>query len=160
MQRRKCFFTPWMVYSGRYRLEGDDCLIANVDSSWHPAWIESGQMRFFKLDGETLSLSSPYQDHPKFPGARVCGVVIWRKENWIDITSRTALLTQTNWFVTPPGRRVAPQKHFSPLLDYFGLHTTTAVNPSVGIDPQRTSTVTAFERFWGLLSQKHREQRQ
>jgi hypothetical protein len=76
-------FDRMMGYSGRYRLE-DDRLVAMVDCAWHPAWVGTEQTRYFKLDGDTLSLTSPFQQHPKFAGRRVRGVVIWRKEQRIE----------------------------------------------------------------------------
>jgi hypothetical protein len=39
-----------MAYSGRYRLQGDDCFITTVDSAWQPAWIGTEQVRFFKTE--------------------------------------------------------------------------------------------------------------
>jgi Lipocalin-like domain len=72
-------FDCMTAYSGRYRLN-DNRLITTVDSAWHPAWIGTEQTRFLKLDDHTLSLTSPPQEHPKFPGKSVRGVAIWRRE--------------------------------------------------------------------------------
>ena len=47
-----------IAYSGRYRLQGDDCFITTVDSAWQPSWIGTEQVRFFKMDGEILSAVS------------------------------------------------------------------------------------------------------
>ncbi len=72
-------FDSMMAYSGLYRLQGNR-LITRVDSAWHPAWVGTEQTRSFKYDGDTLSLMSDFQEHPKFPGQRVRGTVIWQKE--------------------------------------------------------------------------------
>jgi hypothetical protein len=69
-----------MAYSGRYRLQGDDCFITTVDSAWQPAWIGTEQVRFFKIDGEMLVAASPFRDDPKYPGRRFRGVATWRKD--------------------------------------------------------------------------------
>jgi Lipocalin-like domain len=69
-----------MAYSGRYRLQGDDCFITTVDGAWQPAFIGTEQVRFFKIDGETLVAASPFRDDPKYPGRRVRGVATWRKD--------------------------------------------------------------------------------
>jgi len=45
-----------MAYTGRYRLQGDGCLITTVDSAWQPAWLGTGQVRLFKIEGDTLSV--------------------------------------------------------------------------------------------------------
>jgi hypothetical protein len=72
-------FDSMMAYSGLFRLEGDR-LITKVDSAWHPAWVGTEQTRSFKRDGDTLSLMTDFQEHPKFPGQRVRGIMIWHKE--------------------------------------------------------------------------------
>ena len=66
--------------SGRYRLQGDDCFITTVDSAWRPAWIGTEQVRFIKVDGENLSAVSALREDPKYPGRRIRGVAIWRKD--------------------------------------------------------------------------------
>ena len=66
--------------SGRYRLQGDDCFITTVDSAWQPAWIGTEQVRFFKMDGEMLSAVSSLREDPKYPGRRIRGVAVWRKD--------------------------------------------------------------------------------
>ena len=72
-------FDRMMVYSGRYRMEGDR-IITTVDSAWHPSWLGTEQIRYFKLDGDTLSLTSDYFELPKFPGQHLRGTAIWRRE--------------------------------------------------------------------------------
>ncbi len=69
-----------IAYSGRYRLQGDDCFITTVDSAWRPTWIGTEQVRFFKMDGEILSAVSALREDPKYPGRRIRGVAIWRKD--------------------------------------------------------------------------------
>jgi lipocalin-like protein len=72
-------FDRMMAYTGRYRVQGDR-VITTVDSAWHPAWVGTEQTRLFKLDGDTLSLMSDFLDFPKFPGRRVRGTVVWKRE--------------------------------------------------------------------------------
>ena len=73
-------FDLMMAYSGRYRIEGDR-IITKVDSAWHPAWIGTEQTRVFKRDGDALSLmAADFLEFPKFPGQRVRGTVVWRRE--------------------------------------------------------------------------------
>jgi hypothetical protein len=67
------------AYSGRYRVEGNR-LSTFVDSAWLPAWVGTEQPRTFKRDGDILSLMTDFQDHPRYPGQRTRGVLIWRKE--------------------------------------------------------------------------------
>ena len=67
------------AYSGRYHVEGNR-LSTIVDSAWLPAWVGTEQPRTFKRDGDTLSLMTDFQDHPRYPGQRTRGVLMWRKE--------------------------------------------------------------------------------
>jgi len=69
-----------MAYSGRYRLQSDDCFITTVDAAWQPTWIGTEQVRYFKMDGEMLSAASALREEPKYPGRRFRGVAIWRKD--------------------------------------------------------------------------------
>jgi hypothetical protein len=73
-------FGSMMAYSGSYRLEGGDKFITTVDVAWHPAWNGTEQTRFYKLDGDNLSIRTARQTHPKFLGQSVYGVVVWRRE--------------------------------------------------------------------------------
>jgi Lipocalin-like domain len=74
-------FDSMTAYSGVYRLQGSDTFVTTVDSAWHPAWLGTEQTRHFKLDDNTLSVFSPLQEHPKFPGQRVRGIAIWQRED-------------------------------------------------------------------------------
>ena len=77
---RGSLFDRMMAYSGRYRLEGYDRFVVDVDVAWHPAWAGTEQTRFFKLDGDTLSIITAPVEHPAFPGRRIRGVINWRRE--------------------------------------------------------------------------------
>lgn len=56
-----------IAYSGLYRLEGDKWITA-VDVAWNPAWIGTEQVRFYKLDGDRLVVSTPWVPSLNFPG--------------------------------------------------------------------------------------------
>ena len=73
-------FDRMMAYSGRYRLEGNDRFVVDVDVAWHPAWAGTEQTRFFKLDGDTLLIITAPVEHPAFPKRRIRGVINWRKD--------------------------------------------------------------------------------
>jgi hypothetical protein len=61
-------FETMMAYSGSCRIEDEVKLVIKVDAAWHPAWVGSEQLRFFNVDGDTLSITTAWQTHPKFPG--------------------------------------------------------------------------------------------
>ena len=62
-------FETMIAYSGSCRVEDGDKFIIKVDTAWHPAWIGTEQVRFFKIDSGVLSITTAYQAHPLFPGA-------------------------------------------------------------------------------------------
>ena len=69
-------FETMIAYSGLCRVEDEDKLIIKVDTAWHPAWIGTEQVRFFKVDSGVLSITTAYQAHPLFPGRIARGVLI------------------------------------------------------------------------------------
>jgi hypothetical protein len=73
-------FETMMAYAGKFRLDGDK-LIISCDLSWHPDWVGTKQVRFFKLDGEKLSLRSAKQTHPRYSDKPGYGVIDWRRES-------------------------------------------------------------------------------
>lgn len=72
-------FKTMMAYTGNYRVEGDDKFVTDVDLAWHPGWNGTRQERFFKIDGNTLSITTGQQTHPMFPGRIGRGVITWKK---------------------------------------------------------------------------------
>jgi hypothetical protein len=73
-------FEAMMAYAGKFRVEGDKFTVS-CDLAWHPAWVGTEQVRFFKLDGDKLSIRSGKQTHPKHPGRMGCGVIDWCRES-------------------------------------------------------------------------------
>ncbi len=72
-------FDRMMAYSGRYSMQADR-IITTVDSAWHPAWIGTEQTRYFRCEGDALSLMSDFFELPRFPGQRLRGTATWRRE--------------------------------------------------------------------------------
>ncbi len=68
-------FETMMAYAGSCRVEDDGKLVIKVDTAWHPAWVGTEQFRFFSVDGDTLSTTTAWQAHPKFPGRMARGVL-------------------------------------------------------------------------------------
>ncbi len=73
-------FNTMTAYPGRYQMRGEETFVTKVNSAWHPGWIGTEQDRHFRLNTNILSIFSPPQEHPKFPGQRVRGIAIWQKE--------------------------------------------------------------------------------
>ena len=72
-------FKTMMAYTGNFRVEGDDKFITDVDLAWHPAWNGTEQTRFFKVEGDTLLITTAQQTHPMFPGRMGRGVLVYTR---------------------------------------------------------------------------------
>ena len=60
-------FRTMMAYTGRYRIEKDR-FITKIDSSWNEAWNGTEQERSYKLDGDTLEVSTAWMPNPLLSG--------------------------------------------------------------------------------------------
>jgi len=72
-------FKTMMAYTGNCRIEGDDKFITRVDLAWHPAWTGTEQIRFFKLEGDSLSIMTAQQPNPMLAGRIGRGIITWTR---------------------------------------------------------------------------------
>jgi len=66
------------AYAGTYTLQGDK-VTHHVDISWNENWTGSEQVRFFKLDGNTLTITTPSSFKRPQDGREVRSVLVWEK---------------------------------------------------------------------------------
>jgi len=66
-----------VAYAGTYTVQGDK-VIHRVDISWNEAWTGTDQVRFFKIDGNTLTVTTAVQKSP-IDGREGRSVLIWEK---------------------------------------------------------------------------------
>jgi hypothetical protein len=72
-------FWSMAAYSGIYRVEGDKW-ITKVDVAWTETWTGSDQIRFFKLEGDKLTVISTWAPSPSVPGnPESRGVLVWSR---------------------------------------------------------------------------------
>ena len=55
-----------IAYTGTYRLEGDRW-ITQVDVAWNPEWVGTEQTRYFAIDGDVLTVHTPWRVMPNWP---------------------------------------------------------------------------------------------
>lgn len=67
-----------LAYSGAYRIE-DDKFITQVDVAWHPSWLGTEQVRFFRVEGDRLFITTPPQTLPRYGNRLGRGVLMWRR---------------------------------------------------------------------------------
>jgi hypothetical protein len=68
-----------LAYSGKFTIEGDK-FTTKVDIAGNELFTGQDQVRFFKLDGDKLTLRTPEQVSSVFPGKRVIGSLTWERE--------------------------------------------------------------------------------
>lgn len=65
VQERADLLDSLVAYTGTYRIEGDKW-ITQVEVAWNPAWVGTEQARSFKVDGERLSVLTPWRVMPNW----------------------------------------------------------------------------------------------
>jgi hypothetical protein len=65
------------AYAGTYTLEGDK-VTHHVDASWNETWTGTDVVRFYKLEGNTLTITTAPSKSP-FDGREGRTVLVWEK---------------------------------------------------------------------------------
>lgn len=78
---RAALLNTLLAYTGRYVIEGDKAT-TQVDASWNEIYTGAlrEQVRFLKLDGDTLVVRTPEIASAVRPGKRVVGTLTWERE--------------------------------------------------------------------------------
>jgi hypothetical protein len=67
-----------LAYTGQFRVEGNE-FITTVDGAWSEDWNGTDQVRYFSLDGDTLTFRTPEQMGP-LSGKRMVATLVFRRE--------------------------------------------------------------------------------
>jgi Lipocalin-like domain len=68
-----------LAYTGKFKIDGDK-FITKVDISWNELFTGQDQVRFFKLEGDKLTIRTAEQVSAVYPGKRVVGTLTWERE--------------------------------------------------------------------------------
>ena len=68
-----------LAYSGEYRIE-DGTLTTRVDVAWDQSLVGTDQIRYFRIDGDKLTIETPPFVVPNSNGRPVRGLLIWRRD--------------------------------------------------------------------------------
>ncbi|MGW1423808.1 lipocalin-like domain-containing protein [Bradyrhizobium manausense] len=68
-----------LAYTGKFKIEGDK-FTTKVDISWNELLTGQDQVRFFKLEGDKLSIRTAEQFSAVYPGKKVVGTLDWERE--------------------------------------------------------------------------------
>ena len=66
-----------IAYAGTYTVDGEK-VIHHVDISWNQTWTGTDQVRFYKLDGNTLTITTA-RAQSVFDGEEGQFIVVWKK---------------------------------------------------------------------------------
>jgi lipocalin-like protein len=61
---KAALFGTMIAYAGTYRIDGDK-VIHDVEASWNQLWTGSKQVRFFKAEGDTLTIATAVARSPR-----------------------------------------------------------------------------------------------
>ncbi len=65
------------AFAGTFTLEAEK-VTHHIDISWNQAWTGTDQVRFYKPDGDTLSITTaPYKSY--FDGKEGRSILVWKK---------------------------------------------------------------------------------
>ena len=65
-QERAALLNSVIAYTGSYRLEGDRW-ITQVDVAWNPEWVGTEQTRYFRVEADRLTVTTPWRVMPNWP---------------------------------------------------------------------------------------------
>ena len=68
-----------LAYTGKFTIDGDK-FTTKVDISWNELLTGQDQVRFFKLEGDQLSIRTAEQVSAVYPGKKVVGTLSWERE--------------------------------------------------------------------------------
>ena len=77
-EEKIALFDTMFAYSGTYTVESDR-VVHHVDLSWNETWSGTDQVRFCKVDEQTLTYTSPPAKNP-FDGREVVHEVTYERE--------------------------------------------------------------------------------
>ena len=69
-----------IAYTGRITLEPDKFTV-DVEVSWNQVTVGSPQVRFYTVNGDTLTIRTPEQDSALFPGKRAITIMTFERQN-------------------------------------------------------------------------------
>lgn len=76
---RTAAFCAMLAYSGNYHTEGDRIII-KVDIAWDESWNGTEQVRFYRVEGDTLHIEAAPQPYANFGDRVMRGILVWERE--------------------------------------------------------------------------------
>jgi Lipocalin-like domain len=76
-EERANLYRTMQGYAGTYTMDAEK-VIHHVDISWNQAWTGTDQIRFYTLDGNTLTIMTAPNKSP-FDGREGRGILVWER---------------------------------------------------------------------------------
>jgi hypothetical protein len=78
-QDQAAAYRSMLAYTGKWTLDGDR-FIVDVDAAWDKGWVGTKQVRYWRLEGNKLHITSAPIPNPNVAGSMMIGTVVWEKE--------------------------------------------------------------------------------
>ena len=72
-------FATLVAYAGAVRIVGPGRFVITVDTAWQPDWVGTDQFRYFRIDGDKLTVRSDEMRLPVFGDRLITMVLLWRR---------------------------------------------------------------------------------
>jgi hypothetical protein len=82
-QDRAALFDSMTAYTGCVRINAPGRFVTTIDLAWNPGF-QVEQVRFFKLEGDRLTIRSPEQTHPQYRDRLLVADVVWIRESTLQ----------------------------------------------------------------------------
>jgi hypothetical protein len=79
VEEQAALLQSMVAYTGRYTVE-DGRLITRPDVTWNEIYAGTEQVRYYSLDGDTLSLTTAPQASGVLPGRKVIATLTYQRE--------------------------------------------------------------------------------
>ena len=76
-EEKQNLFDSMLAYAGPYTLDYEK-VVHHVDASWNETWTGTNQVRFYKLDGDVLTISSAPAPDP-YTGRQIIHRIVFQK---------------------------------------------------------------------------------
>ncbi len=79
VEEQAAAYRAMLAYTGKLALDGGK-FIVTVDLAWNREWVGTEQVRFWRVDGDQLLITSAPFPNPNVAGSMVIGTLIWQRE--------------------------------------------------------------------------------
>lgn len=79
VEEQAAVYRAMLAYTGKLTLDGGRFTV-KVDLAWNRDWVGTEQVRFWRIEGNRLLITSAPFPNPNARGSMVVGMLIWEKE--------------------------------------------------------------------------------